>query len=69
MATKYSEAANKATQRYQKKTYDRVSFRLRKDSELNSETLTEIATAAGESVNEYILNAVKMRIESEKRDR
>lgn len=68
MATKYSEAANKATQRYQKKTYDRVSFRLRKDADLTYGELVEIAAAAGESVNEYILNAVKMRIESEKRD-
>lgn len=66
--SKYTQSQNKAVQRYQKKAYDRISFRLRKDGELNYDVLAEKAAEAGESMNEYVMNAVRMRIESEKRD-
>lgn len=62
----YTQAQNKATQRYVKKSYDVLTIRTRKDDEINKAVITESANKANESVNEYVIKAVKQRIESEK---
>ncbi len=59
----YSEAQNKATQRYQLKAYDRVMVRVPKG--YLDETLKPAAERAGESVNAYVQKAIADRIERE----
>lgn len=60
----YTQAQNKATQRYVKKSYDVLTIRTRKDDEINKAVITESANKVNESVNEYVVKAVKQRIES-----
>lgn len=57
-----SKAHIKATTKYESKAYDKVLLRIRKDGELTREDITAAATAAGESLNEYILNSVRERM-------
>lgn len=59
----YSQAQNKATQKYQKKAYDRVVYRVPKG--YLDGTLKVVAAAMGESVNAFIQKAVDERIERE----
>ncbi len=40
--------------------------RIRKDDEINKAVITDNANKANESVNEYVVKAVKQRIESGK---
>lgn len=60
---RYSEAHNKATQRYIKKAYDSTLFRFPKG--YLEETLKPAAARAGESVNAYVQKAIADRIERE----
>lgn len=62
----YTQAQNKATQRYVKKSYDVLTIRTRKDDEINKAVITDNANKVNESVNEYVVKAVKQRIESGK---
>lgn len=62
MVTKAQAAA---TQRFEKKTYDNVRIRLRKDRHPNFDDLQAAADAAGESINGYVTKAIEMRMESE----
>lgn len=57
-----SKAHIKATTKYESKAYDKVLLRIRKDGELTREDITAAATAAGESLNEYILNSIRERM-------
>ena len=52
----------KATGKYEKKTYDKVLLRIRKDTEPTRETITAAADAVGLSLNAYIMEAVKEKI-------
>ena len=63
---RYSEAQNKATQKYQKKAYENINFRLRKGETPTKEDISAAADAVGESVNGYIKEAIKQRIKSGK---
>lgn len=56
---KNSAARIAANNRYTEKTYDRFTFRMRKEE---TESLREAAAAAGESVNGFILDAVREKI-------
>ena len=56
---KNSAAKIAANNRYDRKTYDRFNFRVRKDE---AEQIRTAAAAAGESVNGFILEAVRERI-------
>lgn len=56
---KNSAARIAANNRYDRKTYDRFNFRVRKDE---AEQIRTAAAAAGESVNGFILEAVRERI-------
>ena len=62
----YTQAQNKATQKYIKNNYDDMRIRIRKDDEINKAVITDNANKANESVNEYVVKAVKQRIESGK---
>lgn len=61
----YTQAQNKATQKYIKNNYDDLRIRIRKDDEINKAVITDSASKANESVNEYVLNAIKQRIKGE----
>lgn len=52
----------RAQAKWENKIYDKVLLRLRKDTEPTRETITQEAQKNGESVNEYIINAIKERI-------
>ena len=56
---KNSAAKIAANNRYDRKTYDRFNFRVRKDE---AEQIRTAAAAAGESVNGFILDAVREKI-------
>lgn len=58
-----SKAHIEATGRYEKKTYDNIRFRIRKDAELNGDTIRTHAEARGESINGFLLRAVTETIE------
>lgn len=62
----YTQAQNKATQKYIKNNYDDIRIRVRKDDEINKAVITESASKVNESVNEYVVKAVKQRIKSGK---
>ena len=52
----------KATGKYEKKTYDKVLLRIRKDTEPTRDTITAAADAVGLSLNAYIMEAIKEKI-------
>lgn len=58
-----SKAQIKATTKYESANYDKILLRLPKGSR---EEIKEIAAAAGESVNGYILAAVDERMQRDK---
>lgn len=57
-----SEAKKKADAKFDKKTYDNIRLRLRKDAELNKTIVEKEAEKHGESVNAYVLKAIAERI-------
>lgn len=60
-----SKAQIKSTTKYERNNYDKVTLRLRRDADLTRDKLQEAADAAGESLNAYIMEAVRRRIESD----
>ena len=62
---KYSEKSKKYTTDYVKEHYERILVRLKTD-ELSRDEIRSAADAAGESVNTFIVEAVRRRIEEEK---
>lgn len=56
----YTEAQNKATQKYQKENYERIYISIPKGSK---ERIKAAADAAGESMTAYIMKAIEMRME------
>ena len=62
---KYSEKSKKYTTDYVKEHYERILLRLKTD-ELSRDEIRSAADQAGESVNAYIVEAVRRRIEEEK---
>ena len=62
---KYSEKSKKYTTDYVKEHYERILLRLKTD-ELSRDEIRSAADAAGESVNTFIVEAVRRRIEGEK---
>jgi len=53
----------KATGKYERNNYDKVLLRIRKDTEPTRETITAAADAVGLSLNAYIMQAVKEKME------
>ncbi|MEG1562559.1 MAG: hypothetical protein RR365_02340 [Bacteroides sp.] len=62
-----SKAHIEANTRYNKKAYDRIELKLRKDSSLNGDAIKTHAESKGESVNGFLLRAVAETIENDKR--
>lgn len=63
--SKISKAQQKAVQKYVKKNYDRIELTVPKGQK---NFISQLATAAGESVNGYIKKAVEERIQRENPD-
>ena len=63
--SKISKAQQKAVQKYVKKNYDRIELTVPKGQK---DFISQLATAAGESVNGYIEKAVEERIQRENPD-
>lgn len=62
---KYNEKSKKYTTDYVKEHYERILLRLKTD-ELSRDEIRSAADEAGESVNTFIVEAVRRRIEEEK---
>lgn len=61
-----SKAQIKANARYDKKTYDNVLVKIRKDSDLTLAMIKEYAVVHGESTNGFIVRTIREAIEREK---
>jgi uncharacterized protein (DUF1778 family) len=59
----------KAQSKWEQKVYDKVLLRLRKDQEPTRDTIAAAAAASGESLNEYIINAVKNRLDEPREEK
>mgnify|MGYP004475632357 FL=1 len=62
---KYSEKSKKYTTEYVKEHYERVLLRLKTD-EISRDDIRSAADQAGESVNTYIVEAVRRRMKDER---
>lgn len=62
MPARYTEAQNKATQKYIHNKYDQIVLRIRKDGEMTRKTIQDAADHDGKSLNQYILDAVKEKM-------
>ena len=60
-----TKAQIKATSKYESKTYDKILLRIRKEDTPSRSDIQSAAAAARESVNEYILNAIRDRMKRE----
>ena len=58
-----SKAHIDATGRYEKKAYDKILLRIRKDSAVNGDVIRAHAESRGESVNGFLLRAITETIE------
>ena len=58
----YSQAQNKATQKYIHNAYDQIILRVRKDTEPTRATITQAAADSGMSLNAYIMEAISERM-------
>lgn len=63
-----TEAHIRATTKCESKAYDKILLRLRKDSDINKESITKAAENAGMSLNGYILDAIQDKMEGNKAD-
>ena len=61
-----SEAKRRADARYDKKTYDHVLVKIRKDSDLTLAMIKEHAGAMRESTNGFIVRAIRETVERDK---
>ncbi len=61
-----SEAKRRANARYDKKTYDTVLVKIRKDSDVSLAVIKEHAETMGESANGFIKRAIREAIERDK---
>lgn len=59
-----TEAQARATAKWERKTYDKVLLRIRNDGTVTRDMISQAAEACGESLNEYVLKAIKMRMDS-----
>ena len=58
-----SKAQIKANARYDKKTYDNVLVKIRKDADITLADVKEFAASHGESTNGFIVRAIREYIE------
>ena len=62
----YNQRKNEYTQNYIHSNYKQLSIRLPVSGDLTRDAIAQAARASGESVNGYILQAVRERIAREK---
>lgn len=62
---KYTEAQKKSAKKWDAANLDRVSVAMPKGKK---DDIKEAASTAGESMNQYIINAVDQRMERDKRE-
>lgn len=62
--TGYNQKKNIYTQNYIRDNYKQISIRVQKTGDLTRESMQSAADQAGESLNGYILEAVRRRMES-----
>ncbi len=60
-----TKAQIKAQTKWEAKALDKICLRIRKDGDTTRDRIQDAATAAGESLNSYILEAVRQRMERE----
>jgi uncharacterized protein (DUF1778 family) len=60
-----TKAQIKAQTKWEAKALDKICLRIRKDGDTTRDRIQDAATAAGESLNAYILEAVRQRMERE----
>lgn len=58
-----SDSQKKATRKYEKKAYDKILIRIRKDTEPTRATISQAATVCGMSLNEYIMQAIEEKMQ------
>lgn len=58
-----SEAQRRANLKYRKKAYDTFLLRLRQDRTPTKEEIEQAATDQGESLHEFIIKAIRERLE------
>lgn len=58
-----SVAQKRATKKFEAANYSKVLLRIRNDTEPTRDSIQAAANEAGESLNGYILKAVKQRME------
>ena len=63
--SRYNEKVNKRTQQYIKENYKQLSIRLPKEGEITREKIASAADMAGMSVNAYIIEAVKEKMDQQ----
>ena len=61
-----SKAQIRANARYDKKTYDNVLVKIRKDSDLTLAMIKEYASARGESTNGFIVRTIREAVQHTK---
>ena len=65
-----TKAHIRATTKYENKSYDKICIRIRKDADITRDKLQKAADAAGESLNGYVMEAVRQRMKNtDKEDR
>lgn len=57
-----TKAQTKAKIKYETKAYDKVLLRIRKDGDLTRDDITAAAADAGQSLNEFILESIRQRM-------
>lgn len=58
-----SPAKARADAKYDKKTYEQLAFKVRRDAEINGDYIRAHAAKRGESMNGFLKRAVKETIE------
>lgn len=61
-----SEAKARADAKYNKKTYEQLNFKVRRDAVINGDYIRNHAAKRGESINGFISRAIKETIERDK---
>lgn len=63
--SKYTEKSKKYSIKYRSTNYDTILLKIKKDAEISRNEIKSMADLAGESLNSYVLEAVRRRMEEE----
>ncbi len=66
MPVSKTQSKAKANAKYVKKIYEKASLVVRRDAEINGEYIRLYAVSKGESMNGFIMRAIKETIERDK---